>query len=334
MSKDIQKIQRLRNRQKRISYCGKIILFPIYLLLQGFFGLSRALGFELAAFRILFRPMSQKMTHKEKAFGTYSPTSQDVIICSYFKSGTNWTMQIVQQIAEKGQAEFESIYDVVSWPDAPMKSVAIPLSNDVSPSKTGLRAIKTHLMASDVPYNEKAKYICVVRDPKDVFVSSYFFVRSTMIGKLMPSVSTWLNICLSDLTLHGSWGTFLKGYWQWRARNNVLFLTYEEMKSDLPLSIQKISQFMGVELEKEEFERVAYLSSFKYMKSVDHKFYPGRLSPFSLSDGCMIRAGKKQNSSTLLTTEQQVEIDKYWQEFLEKEGCDFPYEDYYGKGMK
>ena len=47
----------------------------------------------------------------------YVPTANDVLICSYFKSGTNWTMQIAVQIAHRGRAEFEHIHDLVAWPD-------------------------------------------------------------------------------------------------------------------------------------------------------------------------------------------------------------------------
>ena len=34
----------------------------------------------------------------------YVPTEHDVFVCSYFKSGTNWTMQIATQIAYRGRA--------------------------------------------------------------------------------------------------------------------------------------------------------------------------------------------------------------------------------------
>jgi hypothetical protein len=196
-------------------------------------------------------------------------------------------------------------------------------------SKTGLRVIKTHSEAYAVPYNEKAKYICVARDPKDVFVSSYFYVRSTILGKIMPSVSTWLDIFLSDNALHGEWADFLHGYWQWRDRSNVLFLTYEEMKDDLPGIIRKTAAFMRIILTPEEFERVFDLSSYKHMKSIDHKFFPGRISPFSLPSGSMIRSGSKGSSSELISSQQQTRIDEYCRRSLERLGCDFPYNIHY-----
>lgn len=52
---------------------------------------------------------------------------------------------------------------------------------------TVLRVIKTHLEWDRLPYSPEARYICVLCDPKDAFVSSYFFIRDVIFGPLMPS---------------------------------------------------------------------------------------------------------------------------------------------------
>jgi hypothetical protein len=174
----------------------------------------------------------------------------------------------------------------------------------------------------------------VVRDPKDVFVSSYYYVRSVIMGKLMPTVAAWLNLYLSNAALHGRWADFLNGYWQWRNRPNVLFLTYEAMKDDLPRAVRQIADLMGLELTADEFERVCYLSSYAHMKSIGNKFYPGRVSPLSLKKGQMIRSGNKGRSDELLTDEQQERIDLYCRDSLQRLGCDFPYNSFYATRPK
>ncbi len=56
------------------------------------------------------------------------PAEHDVLICSYFKSGTNWTMQIAVQVAYRGRAEFEHIHELVPWPEIPDRAgFAVPL---------------------------------------------------------------------------------------------------------------------------------------------------------------------------------------------------------------
>src|SRR5205823_1985150 len=37
-------------------------------------------------------------------FGDYQPSAHDVLACVYFKSGTNWLLQILLQITHRGQA--------------------------------------------------------------------------------------------------------------------------------------------------------------------------------------------------------------------------------------
>ena len=65
------------------------------------------------------RFVSRSMTKFLGRFPSYAPRPEDVFICSYFKSGTNWTMQMAVQIAHRGRAEFEHIHNLVAWPDIP-----------------------------------------------------------------------------------------------------------------------------------------------------------------------------------------------------------------------
>ncbi len=61
-------------------------------------------------------------------------------------------MQISQQIAHYGAAEFNHIHELVPWPDGPSGPVGDlndPRFAEESP--TGLRVIKTHLPAEHVP---------------------------------------------------------------------------------------------------------------------------------------------------------------------------------------
>jgi hypothetical protein len=325
-----------QSRQKIIKNAARmrVILTPILLLLQCIVWLSRIFGLESALYRFVFKLVSIKFNSRmKKAFFGYTPTATDVFVCSYFKAGTNWTMQIAYQIAQRGQGEYENIHDVIPWPDAPIKGIAVPLfcNSLLKQPATGLRVIKTHSDARSVPYIPQAKYICVVRDPKDVFVSSYFYVRSVIMGKLMPTVGAWLDVYLSDAALHGQWADFVNGYWQWRYRPNVLFLTYEEMKDDLAGAVRQIAGLMGVNLTDDEFERVCHFSSYAHMKSIGEKFYPGRVSPLSLPKGQMIRSGNKGKSDEILSPRQQQRIDAYCQESLQRLGCDFPYNRHYGR---
>ena len=279
------------------------------------------------------RMLSRTMTRFLGKFPDYEPAPYDVFVCSYFKSGTNWTMQIAVQIAYRGAAQFESIHDLVPWPDLPDRArFALPLADERprAACPTGLRVIKTHLALGSVPYSSAARYLCVVRDPKDVFVSSYHFTRSVALGSAMPSVRGWLAAFLSPDTALGSWAEHLQSYWRIRDRPNLLFLTYEQMRADLPGTVDKIAALMGVELTTAERAAVIEQSTFEHMKKIGHKF-DAQGAPWASGRGAMIRRGAPGASGELISAADQRRIDDYWRAELRRLGSDFPYDDAFAK---
>lgn len=314
-----------------IAKQGKVMI-PLTLLLRLIFAISRLLHVEYPLFRLFFKPIGGMFDKAiDRAFIDYMPTEKDVFVCSYFKSGTNWMMQLCHQIANRGEGEFDDILDVIPWADCPAPDTTISLADPrpIQLSKTGLRIIKTHARAEYVPYNEKAHYICVVRDPKDVVVSGHHFFGRMLLGSLMPSIATWVRHSCSKNAVFGHWADFTNSYWLWRERPNVLFLTYEDMQDDPVGTITKVAALMSVDLSAEEIEKVREKSTFSYMKRIDHKFYPGEVTPFAMSGGTMMRSGKKGSSGEMLSFSQQQLIDDSCRGRLLELNSDFPYERYY-----
>jgi hypothetical protein len=263
------------------------------------------------------------------SFGAYEPSGADVIVCAGFKSGTTWVLQIATQIAYRGAADFTNIHHVVPWPDAPpiKQSQIIPLTDD-SPRQrapSGLRIIKTHLAQEQVPYSSAARYIAVVRDPKDVIVSGYHFLKSMIFGPLMPSVGHWVDLFLAGATGHASWGRHLASFWRIRDRSNVLFLTFESLKRDTPAAVAQIAKFMGVDLTGAELAAVVQASSWQAMKQNQKQFDPGQVLPWSGRD-YFLRSGKSGGSGELLTPAMQLHIDEACRAELRRLECDFPYD--------
>jgi len=282
----------------------------------------------------IFRGFSQrakKQISEKNPFKGYTPTEHDVFASVYIKSGTNWTMQIVHQLLNHGLAEYDHIHSVVPWPDTkimgPMKGYAIPLEDEsvwrASPEQK--RVIKTHLNWEDLPYSEKARYIFVIRDPKDVFVSSFYFFGNAF---PLPSVNTWFKMfCEGNVMMFGSWAQNVAGYWAQRHRSNVLLLSFKEMKRDLPGTVRQIADFLGVQADEEILRRVCEKSSFEYMKRIDDKFGVWAMVPWRKPTK-MMRKGVQGGSAELLTPERQGEMDEIFRAELKRLGSDLPYEEF------
>lgn len=288
--------------------------------------------YRLKRYKDVIRVMNrvtQNRQHKQSVFAGYEPSSHDVFVCTYAKSGTYWAIQIAQQIAYYGDAEFEHIHDIVPFPGGPIPiGVSLESAKPHQMSPTGLRIIKTHLESEYVPYNPHAKYIVVVRDPKDAFVSSFYFHKNlSPFPGMELSLNEFLDMFLENESPFDSWASHVASYWSWHTRENVVHLSFEAMKQDLKSAVIQIASVMGVTLTEEQIQKVIAKSDFQYMQANDHKFSPNiPLFAKKRSNGpTLIRSGKSGNSRELLTKEQQVIIDRFCRDELNRLGSDLPY---------
>ncbi len=321
-----------RNTPKALLW---LVAIPYFLLLFPFNWFMTLIGKP----GFLFNFMGKRGANPKKLrkiFEGYIPDKDDIFVSTFSKSGTNWMMQISHQIAWRGEGEYENIHDVVSWPDIPAKrnrKTVTPLRSNLIKqlSPTGMRVIKTHLSAHYVPINEQAKYLIVIRDPKEVFVSSYPFVAS-LAGPIMPSVNDWLDMFLTknwSMNFGNTWAEHTASYWELRDKPNVLIVSYSKLKQDPETGIRQVAATLDVNLTEAEIDKVVEKSSFHYMQGINHKYslMPDGSLPWG-SDFKMMRAGKTGNSSELISREQQIKIDKHFIQELKQLGSDFPYEEF------
>ena len=275
--------------------------------------------------------MARRAWRSMGGFGDYRATASDVFVCSYIKSGTTWMLQLAVQVTHRGEAEFDNILYAVPWPDGITRQqpYIVPLE-DPSPagcSPTGLRVIKTHLPFSSVPHNTDARYIAVVRDPKDVCVSAYYFFRANVWGPLTPTIANWIDFYTSKDFVFGDWATHVASYWPQREAPNMLFLTFEEIKGDLSGIVRRVAEFTGVRLSDEQTAQVLGRCSFDYMKRNQSRFDPIQTVPWAVREGSMVRSGRRGGSAELLSKAQRRQIDTHFRTELQRLHCDFPYDE-------
>ncbi|MEM9459814.1 MAG: sulfotransferase domain-containing protein [Myxococcota bacterium] len=294
---------------------------------MAFVRLCRALGRPAFPLQMMMRQgLSAKRAPKE--LRGYTATERDVFIATFAKSGTNWAMQIALQIAHRGKAEFEHIHQLVPWPDSILPVTPLVEHRPGPRSPTGLRVIKTHLEAALVPYSPRARYITVIRDPKEVCVSAYYFLGG-ILGVLDDlSFDEWYTQVVDTGLLTETWARHSASLWAWRDRPNVLVQTYSQMKADLSAAVDRFADMMGVSLTEAEHAQVVHRASLPYMKANESKFAPP-LMPLrgSAPKPKMVRRGAAGGSGERLSPQQQAAVDRACRQQLRLLGSDLPYDE-------
>uniref|UniRef100_A0A665WVY9 Sulfotransferase n=2 Tax=Echeneis naucrates TaxID=173247 RepID=A0A665WVY9_ECHNA len=190
----------------------------------------------------------------------------DVIIVTYPKSGTTWMKEIVPLVVSRGDpASVETLqnWDRVPWLEG-NRAWDLELENRPSP-----RIFATHFHYNMMPqgfFKVKPKVIYVMRNPKDVFTSSFHYYGIASFLVHPGSQGEFLQKFLDGKVMFGSWFDHVKGWLNAEDKERIMYISYEEMIMDLKDSVTRIAQFLEKPLEPEVIEKIAECCLFKNMK--------------------------------------------------------------------
>ncbi|KAM9817386.1 sulfotransferase 2B1-like [Neosynchiropus ocellatus] len=195
---------------------------------------------------------------------TFRP--DDILIVTYPKSGTTWMQEVVPLIMSGGDpASVETLpnWDRVPWLEE-MRACILNLEERPSP-----RIFATHFHYNMMPKSfleVRPKVIYVLRNPKDVFTSSfnYYGMASYLVD---PGTKTeFLQKFLDGQIMFGSWFDHVKGWLASDNKERVMYMSYEEMKRDLKDAVTRMAQFLGKSLDADVIEKIADRCLFHNMK--------------------------------------------------------------------
>ncbi|XP_075555211.1 sulfotransferase ssu-1-like isoform X1 [Dermacentor variabilis] len=207
----------------------------------------------------------------------YKPQPGDLIIVSYPKCGTTWMQHIVYNILMDAEEPEDPLDQVLRMPFLEMQGAEAAV---YAPQP---RVLKTHLPFHMIPYSPDAKYIYITRNPYDCCVSFYYHTRNN--PPYQFSEGTFEEFF--ELFLHGrvDFRDYFDNVLSWykhRRDPNVLFLTYEELKTDTAGLVHRVASFIDEERETrlkknpELLGKILEKSSIEYMK---HKISNSRQAP-------------------------------------------------------
>ncbi|XP_043293859.1 sulfotransferase 2A1-like isoform X1 [Cervus canadensis] len=261
---------------------------------------------------------------------------EDVLLLTFPKSGTSWLVETVCLIYSKGDTKWiqsEPIWDRSPW-------VETKYGCELLKEKEGPRLISSHLPIQLFPksfFKSKAKMIYLIRNPRDVLVSGYFFWRSAKLVKRPQSLEQYFDWFIQGKgysfrkratrlpwwssgsesacqVVFGSWFNHTRDWMSMRDKENFLILSYEEMKWDTRSTVEKICQFLSKKLEPEELDSVLRNSSFQAMKENNMSNLPLLKGRYFEENGQLLRKGVTGDWKNYFTVAQAEIFDKLFQE--------------------
>ncbi|ESQ35476.1 hypothetical protein EUTSA_v10009721mg [Eutrema salsugineum] len=279
---------------------------------------------------------------------SFEPQETDIIVASFPKSGTTWLVALAFALVRRSKYLSNDGHPLLSHnPHDLVPFLEIELYNNVNKSSkpdltkfsssSSPRLFSTHMSfhALQVPLKKESpcKIVYVRRKVKDVLVSLYHFNKSHK-GVLWGGEGSGVEeITIEDLFESFCTGvTYFGPYWDqvlsyWRGSledpKHVLFMRYEELKSEPHAQIKRLAEFLECPFTEEEeqsglVDKILELCSFRNLSGLEIN-KTGK-SWIGLDFKTLYRRGEVGDSKNYLTPEMETKIDMITEEKLKGSG--------------
>uniref|UniRef100_A0A6I8Q364 Sulfotransferase n=1 Tax=Xenopus tropicalis TaxID=8364 RepID=A0A6I8Q364_XENTR len=197
-----------------------------------------------------------------KALESFEAREDDLMLVSYPKCGTNWSVNLLNDIVK-------AVCNKDPSPIIPILEFGAPDKFEKLNQEPSPRVLATHLHYDNIPqrfFDKKLKMMVVFRNPKDTAVSYFHFYNN---NPVLPKYSSWDTFFEDFMSGNVCWGSYFDHALAWNKHiddEGVLIMTFEEMKEDLKAAVKKISKFFGLSLNEEQTQEVAGKGTFTAMK--------------------------------------------------------------------
>ncbi|XP_019405268.1 PREDICTED: sulfotransferase 6B1-like isoform X2 [Crocodylus porosus] len=226
--------------------------------------------------------------------------------CRQITTGTNWVLKILNDLRASHQKKAPTLEHQL------MLEFGKPEKFQKIKDLSSPRVFYTHLHYDNIPksvFEKKAKVVVVFRNPKDTAVSFYHFYNN---NPVLPTMNSWDEFFQKFISGEVVWSSYFDHALAWNRHiddENVLIITYEELKENLYEGVKKIAAFLDFSLPEEKMQSIAENATFQSMSSKSEEKY-GKFGPI------IFRKGVVRDWKTLFTEAQSQEVDAKFEECL------------------
>ncbi|XP_047099286.1 luciferin sulfotransferase-like [Schistocerca piceifrons] len=258
----------------------------------------------------------------------------DVWLIAYPKCGMTWCQEMIWLIMNN--FDYETAYKIPLLERTPFlefSSLLKTLTNmgthtmDACAKLKSPRLIKSHLPLQLLPkqlWTVKPKIIYVVRNVKDVIVSYYH--HHNLYSDVTMTLDEFGEYFIENIPMYCPFWSHVLDFWNIRNEPNVLFYSYEDMKSDLTSVILRLGAFLGKPVPEEQLPRMLdHLSVEKmranpnanYQPMVEHLRKEAGLVPAASLGKHFIRSGILGGGLTGFSDDMLQKIDDWTEQCLQ-----------------
>lgn len=229
----------------------------------------------------------------------------DIFLVSYPKSGNTWTRFLVANLAyPEKNPDFSNINALVPDPEGMSK-------RDLE------RATRPRILKSHHCFDPRfPKVIYIVRDPRDVVLSEYYFdIKRRAIADDFPVQQFVSRFLRGELNhRYGTWGENAATWFYARNRDSrFLLVKYEDLLSQGMEEMARIATFLGVQPTQQRLTFAIEQSSADRMRELEKK--QGHLwssTRETRKDKPFVRAAKSGGWKAELPEASIAEIESKW----------------------
>ncbi|CAN6192561.1 unnamed protein product [Urochloa humidicola] len=273
----------------------------------------------------------------------FTPRPSNVILASFPMSGTTWLKALafatLNRAAFPPSSDDHPLYHIN--PHDLIRFVEIDFAFAQSADLEAMpspRLLATHLPYSLLPerVREVCRIVCVGREPKDVLVSWWNFIRKTapafgFVGDAAAfTFREAFDLFCDGRCWYGPPWRYAVEYWQANQRrpDKVLYLRYEEILLEPRSYLNKLAEFMGCEFSVEEEETgvvdvVVELCSLGKLKNMEVNRNGRGKGKLPVENADFFRKGVTGDWRNHMTPEMAHRIDKVVEGALQGTGFSF-----------